>query len=42
LGLAQADAGERAAARKTLQNVVDRHPESNAAVVAKERLSKLK
>lgn len=42
LGLAQADAGERAAAKKTLQNVVDRHPESNAAVVAKERLSKLK
>ena len=42
LGLAQAEAGERAAARKTLQNVVDRHPESNAAVVAKERLSKLK
>jgi len=42
LGLAQADAGERAAARKTIQNVVDRHPESNAAVVAKERLSKLK
>jgi len=42
LGLAQADAGERAAARKTLQNVVDRHPESNAAVVAKECLSKLK
>jgi tol-pal system protein YbgF len=42
LGLAQADAGERAASKKTLQNVVDRHPESNAAVVAKERLSKLK
>ena len=42
LGLAQADAGERVAARKTLQNVVERHPESNAAMVAKERLSKLK
>ncbi|HAB46925.1 MAG: tol-pal system protein YbgF [Betaproteobacteria bacterium] len=42
LGLAQADAGERPAARKTLQSLVERHPESNAAVVAKERLSKLK
>jgi len=42
LGLAQADAGERAAAKKTLQTVVERHPESNAAMVAKERLSKIK
>jgi tol-pal system protein YbgF len=42
LGLAQADAGERPAARKTLQSLVERHPESNAAIVAKERLSKLK
>ena len=42
LGLAQADAGERAVARKTLQSLIERHPESNAAMVAKERLSKLK
>jgi len=42
LGLSQADAGDRVAARKSLQMVVDQFPESNAAVVAKERLSRLK
>jgi tol-pal system protein YbgF len=42
LGLSQADAGDRVNARKSLQMVVDQFPESNAALVAKERLSRLK
>jgi len=42
LGLSQADAGDRVAARKNLQTVIEQFPESNAATVAKERLSRLK
>ncbi len=42
LGNAQAQAGDNAAARRTLEDLIAKHPLSEAAEKAKQRLVKLK
>jgi TolA-binding protein len=42
IGLAQLESGDRRAARATLQTLVDRHPDTPAAQIARERLAALR
>ena len=42
LGNSQIDAGQKPAAKKTLESLVNNHPESEAAELAKQALKRLK